>query len=72
MSGQADEVGGDGALAEHPLDIGDLGAKAMECLWGLQTRKDLCGADGVTIAGKVVDACGAADANDTDCRSRNP
>ncbi|HRH00307.1 MAG TPA: hypothetical protein PLR99_28885 [Polyangiaceae bacterium] len=51
---------------------GALGAKAMECLWGLQSRKDLCGADGVTIPGKVSDACGAADANDADCRARNP
>lgn len=51
---------------------GDLGAKAMECLWSLQGRKDLCGADGVTIPGKVNDACGAADDNDADCRARNP
>ena len=58
-------------VASHPK-CGDLGAKVMECLWGLQTRKDLCGADNVTIAGKVTDACGAADANATDCRARNP
>ncbi len=51
---------------------GELGAKVMACLWGLQSRKDLCGADGVTIAGKVSDACGAADNNDADCRARNP
>jgi len=59
---------------DHALHrkCGDLGAKAMECLWGLQTRKDLCGADGVTIPGKVSDACGAADAADADCRARNP
>ncbi len=59
---------------EHTLHpkCGDLGAKALECLWGLQSRKDLCGADGVAISGKLLDACGAADSNDADCRARNP
>lgn len=51
---------------------GDLGAKIMECLWGLQSRKDMCGADGVTIPGKVTSSCGAANDADEDCRARNP
>ena len=55
----------------HPK-CGDLGAKIMECLWSLQTRKDMCGADGVTIPGKVTSACGVANDADEDCRARSP
>lgn len=55
--------------ALHPK-CGDLGVKVMECLWGLQTRTDLCGTDGVSIPGKLEDACGAANAADVDCRAR--
>lgn len=55
--------------ALHPK-CGDLGIKVMECLWGLQTRTDLCGTDGVSIPGKLDDACGAVNAADVDCRAR--
>ena len=55
----------------HPK-CGDLGAKIMECLWGLQSRKDMCGADNVTIPGRVSSLCGTANADDEDCRARNP
>ncbi len=55
----------------HPK-CGDLGAKIMECLWGLQSRKDMCGADNVTIPGKVTSLCGTANDADEDCRARNP
>ncbi len=55
----------------HPK-CGDLGAEIMECLWGLQSRKDMCGADGVTISGKVTAACGQEDSADDTCRAQNP
>lgn len=51
---------------------GQLGAEIMECLWSLQARKDMCGADGVTITGKVTAACGEEDAADDQCRAQNP
>lgn len=50
----------------------DLGVAIMECLWSLQSRKDMCGADGVTIPGRVMSLCGSQDSADEDCRARNP
>lgn len=55
----------------HPK-CGDLGAAIMECLWGLQGRKDMCGADGVTLAGRVQSLCGSADDANEECRAKNP
>jgi len=55
----------------HPK-CGDLGAVVMECLWQLQSRKDMCGADGVTISGKVTLACGDENDADDTCRAQNP
>lgn len=51
---------------------GDLGAAVMECLWQLQSRKDMCGADGVTISGKVILACGDENDAEDSCRAQNP